>query len=204
MPNTLLWDKFATINNFILAWQRTVNCSSRMMQDELGMKIFAYDLQANLEDLLRKVEAQDYPYGPLTDHKVYVPKPSTTLRTMSLMAVPDLIVYQALVNVIADFSHPHLVNHEDQHVLGNLYAGTGSRWMLKKWKIHYTRFIERIEKIYADGNSWIASTDIVAFYDTIDHERLISLVNKYCEDDEKVALAELFEVWENSSSTSSP
>ena len=185
MSNTSLWDRFATIDNFILAWQRTVNCSSRIMQDELGMKVFAHDLQASLEDLLRKVQAQDYPYSPLVDHKVYVPKPSTTLRTMSLMAIPDLIVYQALVNVIADFSHPHLVNHEDQHVLGNLYAGAGSRWMLKLWKIHYARFIERIEKIYADGNPWIASTDIVAFYDTIDHERLIGLVNKYCGDDEK-------------------
>lgn len=184
MSSTPLWNKFATIQNFTLAWQRTVNCSSRIMQDELGMKVFAHDLQANLEDLLRKVQAQDYPYSPLVDHKVYVPKPSSTLRTMSLMATPDLIVYQALVNVIADFSHPHLVNHENQHVLGNLYAGEGSRWMLKKWKIHYTRFIERIEKIYSGGNPWIASTDIVAFYDTIDHERLIGLINKYCQDDE--------------------
>ncbi|MDO8753394.1 MAG: hypothetical protein Q7J80_05830, partial [Anaerolineales bacterium] len=88
MSNTLLWNKFATIDNFILAWQRTVNCSSRMMQDELGMKVFAHDLQLNLEDLLRKVQAQDFPYAPLADHKVYVPKPSTTLRTMSLMAAP--------------------------------------------------------------------------------------------------------------------
>lgn len=185
MSNNLLWDKFATIDNFILAWQRTVNCSSRMMQDELGMMVFAHDLQANLEDLLRKVQAEDYPYTPLADHKVYVPKPSTTLRTMSLMAAPDLIIYQALVNVIADTSHRHLVNHENQHVLGNLYAGAGSRWMLRQWKTQYFRFIERIERVFSDGNPWIASTDIVAFYDTIDHERLAGLVNKYCGEDER-------------------
>ena len=105
MSSTPLWDKFATIQNFTLAWQRTVNCSSRIMNDELGIKLFSFNLQSNLEDLLMKVQASDYPYTPLTDHKIYVPKPSTTLRTMSLMAVSDLIIYQALVNVIADESH---------------------------------------------------------------------------------------------------
>jgi len=185
MSTTPLWDKFATIRNFTLAWQRTVNCSSRIVNDELGIKYFSYNLQSNLEDLLLKVQAEDYPYNPLNDHKVYVPKPSTTLRTMSLMAIPDLIVYQALVNVIADESHGQLVNHENQHVLGNLYSGVGSRWMLKPWKRQYTRFVERIEKIFSDGNPWIASTDIVAFYDTIDHERLIGLIKKYCGEDDR-------------------
>lgn len=175
-----LWERFANYDNFLLAWQRTVNCSSRIVHDELGLRIFAYNLQANLEDLVRKVQAEDFPYTPLADHKVYVPKPSTTLRTMSLMAVPDLIVYQALVNVIADETHPYLVTHENQHVWGSLYAGPGKRWMLKSWKRQYWRFVNYIEKLYRAGNTWIASTDIVAFFDTIDHERLLGLVDRYC------------------------
>lgn len=180
-----LWNKFATYDNFMLAWQRTVNVTSRMVHDELGMKIFAHNLQANLEYLVQQAQAEDFPYKPLADHKVYVPKPSTTLRTMSLMAVPDVIVYQALVNVIADRVHPYLVTHENQHVLGNLYAGTGKRWMLRPWKQQYTRFVNRVEKLYYAGNSWIASTDIVAFYDTIDHARLLSLVRKYCGEEQR-------------------
>ncbi len=131
-----LWSKFANYDNFLLAWQRTVNVISRMIHDELGIKTFAYNLQANLEELVRQVQAEDFPYTPLADHKVYVPKPSTTLRTMSLMAVPDVLVYQALVNVIADQTHPYLVTHENQHVLGNLYAGSGKRWMLQCKKLN--------------------------------------------------------------------
>jgi hypothetical protein len=175
-----LWDRFANYENFLLAWQRTVNVTSRMVHEKLGMEIFAYNLQSNLEDLVQQVNSENFPYSPLADHKVYVPKPSTTLRTMSLMAVPDVIVYQALVNVIADHSHLHLVSHENEHVLGNLYAGTGRRWMLQPWKRQYSRFVERVEKLYSIGNSWIASTDIVAFYDTIDHERLLNLIRQYC------------------------
>ena len=180
-----LWSKFADYDNFLLAWQRTVNVSSRMVQDKLGMEAFAHNLQDNLENLVQQVKAEDFPYLPLADHKVYVPKPSTTLRTMSLMAVPDVIVYQALVNIIADRSHPYLVSHENEHVLGNLYAGSGKRWMLKRWKRQYIRFIERVEKMYHIGNPWIASTDIVAFYDTIDHERLLSLIRQYCGEDDR-------------------
>jgi retron-type reverse transcriptase len=183
--NVSLWDKFADYDNFLLAWQRTVNVTSRMVQDKLGMKIFAHNLQDNLEDLVERVKSEDFPYLPLADHKVYVPKPSTTLRTMSLMAVPDVIVYQALVNVIADQSHPYLVSHENEHILGNLYAGAGKRWMLQPWKRQYARFVERVEKLYDIGNPWIASTDIVAFYDTIDHERLLALIHRYCGEDKK-------------------
>jgi retron-type reverse transcriptase len=175
-----LWDKFLTYDNFLLAWQRTVNVTSRMIIDELGFKIFAFNLEANLKDLIRQVQAEDFPYTPLADHKVYVPKPSTTLRTMSLMAVPDVIVYQALVNVIADESHQYLVTHQNQHIFGNIYAGSGKRWMLRPWKQQYNNFVNSVEKLYRQGNSWIASTDIVSFYDTIDHERLIQLVRKYC------------------------
>jgi len=157
-----------------------------MVHEKLGMEIFAYNLQSNLEDLVQQVNLEDFPYSPLADHKVYVPKPSTTLRTMSLMAVPDVIVYQALVNVIADHSHLHLVSHENEHVLGNLYAGTGRRWMLQPWKRQYSRFVKRVEKLYGIGNSWIASTDIVAFYDTIDHERLVNLIRQYCGRDDRL------------------
>jgi hypothetical protein len=52
--------------------------------------------------------------------------------------------------------------------------------MLQPWKRQYSRFVERVEKLYSIGNSWIASTDIVAFYDTIDHERLLNLIRQYC------------------------
>lgn len=74
-----LWNKFADYDNFLLAWQRTVNVRSRMVQDKRGMETFAYNLQDNLEDLVEQVKAEDFPYSPLADHKVYVPKPSTTL-----------------------------------------------------------------------------------------------------------------------------
>lgn len=181
-----LWDKFANYENFLLAWQRTVNVTSRMVHEKLGMDIFSYNLQSNLEYLVQQVNSEEFPYYPLADHKVYVPKPSTTLRTMSLMAVPDVIVYQAMVNVIADHSHLNLVTHENEHVLGNLYAGPGKRWMLKPWKIQYKRFVKRVEKLYSIGNSWIASTDIVAFYDTIDHERLLNLIRQYCGKDDRL------------------
>jgi len=183
-PN-FLWNKFANYDNFFLAWERILNVSSRMIHDELGLEIFAYNLQANLEDLVRQINAEDFPYEPLADHKVYIPKASTTLRTMSLMSVPDVIIYQALANVIADKSHSDLVTHEDQHILGNLYAGPSKKWMLKPWKTQYNRFVDRVEKLYKANNNWIASTDIVAFYDTVDHQRLLSLIQRYCDDDQK-------------------
>jgi len=184
VPNSLsLWEQFATFDNFLLAWQRLANVSSRMVIDELGREVFAYNLHENIEDLVARVSNEDNLYQPLPDSKVYVPKPSTTLRTMSMMCIPDLIVYQAMVNVIADNSYRYLVTHENQHVWGNLYAGHASPYMLKPWKTQYRNFVDRIVKLFQDGNNWIASTDIVSFYDTIDHRTLLGFVKKYAGND---------------------
>jgi retron-type reverse transcriptase len=180
-----LWNRFSTFDNFLLAWQRIVNVSSRMVNDTLSMELFAFNLHDSLRELVRLVAAEDFPYKPLPDHKVYLPKPSSTLRTMSLLAVPDVVVYQAIVNVIADTANSQLVSHENQHIWGNLYAGPEKRWMLKPWRDQYNQFVKHIEKLFYLGNSWVASTDIVAFYDTVDHEQLIALIRRYCGHDER-------------------
>ncbi len=197
-----LWEKFATTDNFLLAWQRLVNVTSRMLVDDLGMEIFAYNLLENIEDLVAKVRDEDNPYQPLPDNKVYVPKPSTTMRTMSMMYVTDLLIYQAMVNVIANNSYKYLVTHENQHVWGNLYAGAESSWTLKPWKFQYEKFADQIIKLHKDGNVWIASTDIVSFYDTIDHQLLLELVKKYAGDDDKFIklLAKCLTTWASHSS----
>lgn len=174
-----LWSEFATFDNFLLAWQRLANVSSRMLSDELGTDVFAFNLHKNLEDLVERVDRESESYQPSFDNKVYVPKPSTTMRTMSMMSVPDLVTYQAMANAIADACHHYLVTHENQHVWGNIYAGKGSPWMLKSWKYQYNKFVDEIVQIYKDGNTWIASTDIVSFYDTIDHQTLLHFIKKY-------------------------
>lgn len=179
------WEQFASYENFLLAWQRTVNVSSRMVSDELGLETFSFNLEANLRDLVRQVGSEYFPYCPASDHKVYVPKASTTLRTMSVLSVPDLVVYQALVNVVADQASTYLASHENQHVYGNIYAGPGKRWMLKPWAVQYGQYVRRVESLFASGNTWIASTDIVAFYDTIDHQRLLAIVGRYCGGDSR-------------------
>jgi hypothetical protein len=47
-----------------------------------------------------------------------------------------------LVNVIADQSHRELVTHEDEHVMGNIYAGPGKTLTLKPWKPQYMHFVD--------------------------------------------------------------
>lgn len=180
-----------------------------MITDRLGMEVFAFNLHENIQDLVKRIEnrvrEEHITYCPLPDNKVYVPKASSTLRTMSMMCLPDLIVYQAMVNVIANTSHPHLVTHENQHVWGNLYAGSDSPWMLKRWKEQYNNFVKEIEKLYEMGNTWIASTDIVSFYDMIDHHILLDLVRKHCGEDDNfiTLLRECLTTWASHSADTS-
>jgi hypothetical protein len=49
-----LWDRFADYENFLLAWLRIANVSSRMISDSLGSEIFAFNLHENLRDLVTR------------------------------------------------------------------------------------------------------------------------------------------------------
>ena len=68
-----LWNRFADFDNFLLAWQRIANVSSRMINNDLGSEIFTFNLHENLRDLVAKVNNEVVVYQPQPDNKVYVP-----------------------------------------------------------------------------------------------------------------------------------
>lgn len=183
--HNILWEKFVSEENFILALERLEHSTHHII-DNLGRDIFKNNLNENIINLITMLTIEpEMDYKPTFDRKIYIPKPSGTMRTISMMRFSDSIVYQAMVNVIADKSHQFLVTHENEHVWGNLYAGEGNKWMLKSWLTQYLSFSNEIKRLFSSGMTWIATTDIASFYDTIDHSILIELIRRYCGEDDK-------------------
>ena len=110
--------------------------------------------------------------------KLLLPKKSGIQRPYSLLAVEDQIVYQALVNVVAERLLPRVKGQYEKVVFGNLYAGQHSRFFYRKWEKGYSKFNKEIISAYKKGFIYTASFDLTACYDSIDH----SVISHFLDD----------------------
>lgn len=131
---------------------------------------YAISSYQNLEDLRKKLA--DGTFEPQHATKLYLPKKSGIQRTYSLLAIEDQIVYQSMVNVIADKMEPHVRKRYNKQTFGNLYAGKRSHFFYKDWRKGYKKFGDSLRKIYEKGFVYTASFDLTACYDNIAHSVL--------------------------------
>lgn len=104
--------------------------------------------------------------------KILTPKPSGTLRPITLLTVEDQIVYQACVNLIAELIKKKTRHRYNKRVFAHLYSGKSSPFFYSKWQKSYSAFSRRVRDAYSKGHKYIANFDLTAFYDSIDHRVL--------------------------------
>lgn len=131
----------------------------------------------NIHNLSKKMKSG---YVPEQSFKVYVPKPNGLNRMYTLMSVEDQIVYQAYANKLADQMQVESVKRRyKKSVFGNLYAGKNSDFFFQRWEDSYKAFTKAIIKAFKNGNEYIASFDLTACYDSINHNLLGDILRKY-------------------------
>ncbi|HEV2558285.1 MAG TPA: reverse transcriptase domain-containing protein [Microvirga sp.] len=133
------------------------------------LEAYALTSAVNLEQL-----REDLLFGrwqPSPASKVFVPKPSGLLRTYTILTLEDQLVYQALVNLIAEaLQTPKVRKRRFSSVFNHLYAGKSSRFFHVRWQTAHRKYKNRIKSEIADGRRWVADFDLTAFYDSIDHQ----------------------------------
>jgi hypothetical protein len=112
-------------------------------------------------------------WSPSFASKIFLPKPSGLLRTYSLLTLEDQIVYQALVNMIAEsLEVPARRKLVFRNVFNHIYAGKTSRFFYVRWQRAHSLYRRAISYSINTGNNYIADFDLTAFYDSIDHNVL--------------------------------
>ncbi|MGE0229670.1 MAG: RNA-directed DNA polymerase [Dehalococcoidia bacterium] len=190
MPSTQT--PFLSANNFKLAFTRL----QRSMMD-LDYKAFyrhlmpAYEvaLDDNIEYLIGEISSGGYAPSPPTI--IHQPKRTLILRPRAIISFKDLLVYQALANVIAARVHPEQHRRAHTRRFGAISAGTHSPYFLRPWQEGYDAFVFSAEHAIASGRKIAGEFDLTSFYDLIDHRVLRSrLESMGCDE---LALTILFE-----------
>ena len=133
-------------------------------------RAYAISIDENLKDLNKRLIRGLY--KPAHATKLYIPKKSGIQRPYTLLNVEDQIVYQALINIIAEKLSQKVKRFYNKEVFGNLYAGRRSKFFYKKWRKGYEAFSNSIRAVFQKGFIYTASFDLTACYDSIDHSVL--------------------------------
>jgi hypothetical protein len=208
--------KYFDTNSIKLAYFR-VNCwSDRTVKDVVGLRAFGNELEKNCKYLSEKIISGEY--RPSRGFKYYMPKPSKTLRTRTLLKVEDAIIYQAIVNKISEVVQPRLAKLND-FVFGSvlspevvkgeniLLENEPSYFFFKFWKFLYQDFKKSlIHSITVDKVKFKFETDITGFFDSIPHYNLLNtLSEKFGVEDEVLdILSNCLNIWSGTKESITP
>lgn len=134
-------------------------------------------LEQNLGNIASRLKGG---YIPQTSYKVYIPKSNGLNRMYTVMSMDDQIVYQAFANKIADqMQIESITQRYYKSVFGNIYDGKDSMFFFRQWEKSYKAFTKSIIRAYKGGNNYIASFDLTACYDSINHNLIKEILLKY-------------------------
>jgi group II intron reverse transcriptase/maturase len=153
-----LWDKLLDTTNLKRAWERVLANNSAPGVDGVKVEDFALNAEENISSLRSLLE--NGRYEPLPLKQFTIPKPSGSLRQLSIPAVRDRIVQQALMQVLVPIFEPQFLECSFAYRPGRSAHNA----------------LKQVERHLSDGNRWILDGDIKSFFDTVDHNTLIRLI----------------------------
>ena len=168
----------------------------------------SYDAFAIASDIhLKWIRQEGLKERYRTSHasKILIPKPSGTMRPITLLTMEDQIVYQACVNLIADALKQRTRRRYEKRVFAHLYAGKSSPFFYLQWKRAYRKFAGRVREAHSKRYNYIANFDLAAFYDSIDHHVLKHFLKETGVDEDAIDfLLNCLRIWTSATWSTGP
>jgi len=155
-----LIDKVYALPNLQKAWDRVRSNRGAAGADRMTVKRFAE--QAGERVLAMHDDLRNKTYRPQPVRRVVIPKSGGGSRPLGIPTVRDRIVQQALLQVLEPIFEEIFSNRSH-----GFRRGRGSATAL-----------DVVDRAIRHGYTWVVDADIEKFFDTVDHEKLLSAVNE--------------------------
>ncbi len=164
MPTPTLFEQASRVDTLETAWARVRANAGAAGADGLTIREWEHSSAVRLLALSRAVHDGSYRPGPI--RRVDIPKPNGGVRTLAIPTVTDRVVQTAVTLMLT----PSL----DETFEDESFAYRPGRSVRMA--------VDRIARCHAEGYRWVVDGDIEHFFDTVPHDRLITLVEGAVDD----------------------
>ncbi|MDI6791010.1 MAG: reverse transcriptase domain-containing protein, partial [Thermodesulfobacteriota bacterium] len=161
-----LVDKVYKMKNLELAWQKVRQNKGVGGIDGQSIEAFEEQLAANLSRLHQELKNETYQPQPVRQKMIPKPGQPGKLRPLGIPTIYDRVCQQALLNRLEPIFEPIF----DDANFGYRKGRSAKDALRKVWKE------------LGEGLEWIVDADLRDFFGSVDHEKLMTLVNQRISD----------------------
>lgn len=159
-----LMEKILSEENLQKAIQKVKQNKGASGVDKMTVQEIEYWFEQYQEELISKIMKKQY--RPMPVKRVYIPKPNGKQRPLGIPTVVDRVIQQAILQVLTEIYEPIFSEHS--------YGFRPQR------SAHMA--IEEVLEYLNEGYEWIVDLDIEKFFDTVNHDKLISILRENVND----------------------
>ena len=165
-----LLEKVLEDENLVEAYKQVYKNKGASGVDGVTVEELAQYMLKNKEDIKEQIRNRTYKPNPV--RRVYIPKENGDKRSLGIPTVMDRVIQQAIVQVLSPI-------YEEQ------FSETSYGFRPKR---NCEMAIIKLLEYFNDGYTWIVDIDLEKFFDTVCHDKLISIIMKTIHDGELVSL----------------
>lgn len=159
-----LMEESVTKENLLLACKRVKSNKGRPDVDGMTVKKVEAHIIKYYQPLRRKLLDGSYKVQPVK--RVEIPKPNGGTRVLGIPVVRDVVIQQAIRQVIEPMINPRFSSSSH-----GFRPGRSPKTAMKQ-----------VTRYYEEGYTYVVDCDLKQFFDTINHDKLMHLVEQYITD----------------------
>lgn len=169
-----LIDEIVEERNFREAWMSVRRNHGASGMDKMSVEALDVYMPAHIEEIKASVKGKRYKASPV--RRVYIPKPNGRQRPLGIPTVVDRVVQQAAAQVPGKVYEPVFSDHS--------YGFRLNRSCHKA--------MERVLGYLNEGYEWVVDFDIEKYFDTVNHDKLVSILREQVNDSATLHLVRSF------------